>query len=107
MDRGFSHGTVVIQVRNLVGQSVSARIGLGRQSLGLISAIAGIQRLLIGLAGLVIHAGDALLCAGIYIMNGRVVLGRSGIKFVGFFDDWLGLLADIVLCRAASSDHHG
>src|SRR5262249_25940536 len=100
---GFDYRTVVVQVRHLRSQRLGLSVGRRGQSLGLIGAAAGVHGLGISLGGFLIHSLDALLGAGVHVANVARILRRQVVQSVGFVDNWLCLLANIILGRATGA----
>src|SRR5205085_9143463 len=72
--------------------------------LSLVSLFASSERLLVGGIGLSLHVGDALLGAGVGVLDVARVFGGQIVEFVGLIDDGGGFFFDVVFGGATGRE---
>src|SRR5262249_38021344 len=101
-NRSIGDGTIIIEIDDGVGEQVDALHGLVRHRLGIIRLLACGEGLLVYFSRFGLHSLNACLGALIDILDVARILGGQVVKFIRLVDEWRGLLANVVLARAAN-----
>ena len=102
----LAHRLVVVQISDGIGQHVNPVNGVIGQGLCLGRLLASGLRLLVGCCRSGVDILNASLGTGIDVLDRLAVLRRQVVEFIGFVDNWRGLLANIILASAADRRRH-